>query len=277
MKVGYLGPKNSFSFQAANIVFPEETLVAFASIPIVIDSLENKKVDYAVVPIENSLEGSVHATVDRLFSQLFLQVKEEIILPIHQQLMGSNNLEAPEKIMSHPQALAQTQNYLQQNFPNVMLEACASTTTAAQYVASHPEEKVLAIASEKAAKEYNLSILRRDIEDNALNQTRFWVLGGVKQKSAVTPATNKKITLFINLPKNVPGSLHKVLSAFAWRDIDLAKIESRPLKTSLGEYFFIIDVLVEDNQLLIDNAICEIEKLGGKVQNIGGYPVRKIN
>lgn len=275
MKVGYLGPKNSFSFQAANVVFPEVLLTAFPSIPLVIDSLQKGETDYAVVPIENSLEGSVHATVDRLFNQSTLHVREEIILPIHQQLMALAETRQAEKILSHPQALAQSQSYLRQHFPNVPLEACASTTFAAQYAASHPQEKIFAIASEKAAEEYGLTILSHNIEDNALNQTRFWVLS--KEESKKNPRKSQKTTLFITLPKNIPGSLHKVLSAFAWRDIDLAKIESRPLKTSLGEYFFIIDIVVADNRMLIENAIAEIKKLRGKVQNVGYYPVKKID
>ncbi|MDN6254796.1 MAG: prephenate dehydratase, partial [Tetragenococcus koreensis] len=265
MKVGYLGPKSSFTFQAASELFAEDTLVPFASIPLTLEQLEAKKIDFAVVPIENSLEGSVHATVDHLFGQSSITVKEEVILPIRQQLLGTHSMEQPEKILSHPQALAQTKQYLKNHYPGVPLEAVSSTTFAAQYLAKHSREKVLAIASEKAAQEYNLKIIAADIQDNVMNQTRFWVLSTEKKKKKTTNQQNKKATLFITLPANLPGALHQVLAAFAWREIDLAKIESRPLKTHLGEYFFIIDIVLNENEALLENAITEIELLHAKV------------
>ncbi|WJS80921.1 prephenate dehydratase [Tetragenococcus halophilus] len=276
MKVGYLGPKSSFTFQAANEIFPENTLIPFASIPLTIEQLENKTLDFAVVPIENSLEGSVHATVDYLFDQTAITIKKEVILPIRQQLLGTHFVEQVKKVLSHPQALAQTEQYLKKHFPEVLLEAVSSTTAAAQYVAEHPHDKVLAIASKKAAEEYGLQILAKDIQDNSMNKTRFWLLSMDKDKQNLARYHNKKVTLFVSLPANLPGALHQVLSAFAWRKIDLAKIESRPLKTYLGEYFFIIDILLNENEVLIENAIKEIELLHAKVQWVGNYPVDEI-
>ncbi|GAA3009321.1 prephenate dehydratase [Tetragenococcus solitarius] len=276
MKVGYLGPKSSFTFQAANELFEENKLIPFASIPLTIEHLENKTVDFAVVPIENSLEGSVHATVDYLFDQPTITVKEEIILPIRQQLLGTEAVKQPQKILSHPQALAQTKQYLKKYYPEVPLEAVSSTTFAAQYLAEHPKEKALAIASEKAAKEYHLKILASDIQDHTTNQTRFWVLSLDKKQQIASDLEDKKVTLFIILPANLPGALHQVLSAFAWRKIDLSKIESRPLKTYLGEYFFIVDIVLDENKALIKNAIAEIEALHAKVQWVGTYPINKF-
>lgn len=233
MKVGYLGPKSSFTFQAANEIFPENTLIPFASIPLTIEQLENKTLDFAVVPIENSLEGSVHATVDYLFDQTAITIKKEVILPIRQQLLGTHFVEQVKKVLSHPQALAQTEQYLKKHFPEVLLEAVSSTTAAAQYVAEHPHDKVLAIASKKAAEEYGLQILAKDIQDNSMNKTRFWLLSMDKDKQNLARYQNKKVTLFVSLPANLPGALHQVLSAFAWRKIDLAKIESRPDRKSV--------------------------------------------
>jgi len=274
MKIGYLGPKNSFTFQAANEIGEEEELMAYPSIPLCIQALEQKDISFAVVPIENSLEGSVHASVDRLFQQKDIFVVGEIVLPIRQQLLGIPGKKI-RKILSHPQALAQSQIFLDSTYPNVPLEAVASTTFAAEFVRNHPEQECAAIASEKAASQYNLDILAADIQDNAFNQTRFWVLTTMKQEisfpSLGKPARN---TLFITLPANTPGALHKVLSCFAWRGIDLSKIESRPLKTNLGEYFFIVDLNLDDNQQLICNAIEEIRLLKGEVREIGSYPVK---
>lgn len=271
MKVGYLGPKNSFTFQAANSFFEEEALQAFASIPLSLQALKDNQIDYVVVPIENSLEGSVHASMDRLFNRKNLQVYQEIILPIRQQLLMKVK-ETPVKILSHPQALAQSQQFLEKYHPTVPLEAVASTTFAAEYVANHPEEKVAAIASKAAGKEYSLETVAADIQDNRLNRTRFWLIGN-QGRSDLSLQKAEKTTLFVTLPANMPGALHKVLSTFAWRNIDLSKIESRPLKTSLGEYFFIIDLTLSDNQQLIGNAIEEICLLGGQVQQLGDYPI----
>lgn len=261
MKLAYLGPENSFSYQAANLVKTTEQLIAFPSIPLCIDALMNHFVDYAIVPIENSLEGSVHASIDRLYDQNDCQVQAELILPIHQQLIGYdvNNI---EKILSHPQALAQCQKFLSLHYPNVQLEAVQSTTTAIEMVAKQKEGKIAAIGSRQAAIAYQLPIIAENIQDNVYNQTRFWILGRHSFVPKQLTLLEKKLTLYITLPSNLPGALHKVLSAFAWRDLNLSKIESRPQKTKLGEYFFIVDVEYTKNAKLYEYAIEELQALG---------------
>ncbi|MGX6969443.1 prephenate dehydratase [Vagococcus bubulae] len=270
MHVGYLGPKNSFTYQAASYCFDSAVLTPFTSIPNCLNALKKDHIDYAIVPIENSLEGSVHTSVDGLFNQKDIQVYQEIILPIEQQLLVKNVTVIPEKILSHPQAIAQSQTFLETYYPDCLIEQVASTTFAAQYVANHPTESIAAIASKEAAEEYGLHILSRNIQDNRFNQTRFWLLGKKPLKDSLPI---EKLTLFITLPNNAPGILHKVLSAFAWRSIDLSKIESRPLKTELGEYYFILDVPVTNNKDLINYALEEISLLGATIQHLGYYPI----
>lgn len=276
MKLAYLGPENSFSYQAANLVKTTEQLIAFPSIPLCIDALMNHCVDYAIVPIENSLEGSVHASVDRLYDQNDCQVQAELILPIHQQLIGYD-VSNIEKILSHPQALAQCQKFLDLNYPNVQLEAVQSTTTAVEMVAKQKESKIAAIGSRQAAIAYQLPIIAENIQDNVYNQTRFWILGCHSFVPKQLTLLEKKLTLYVTLPSNLPGALHKVLSAFAWRDLNLSKIESRPQKTKLGEYFFIIDVEYTQNAKLYEYAIEELQALGCQVQVIGIYPIYQLN
>lgn len=273
MKVGYLGPESSFTHQAARKQF-STNLFTYASIPACLKALLKDEVDLAIVPIENSLEGSVHHTIDLLSHEPELQVKNEVVLPIKQQFLIHPFLDGKEikKILSHPQALAQSQLFLEENYPEVELVPMPSTTAAAEYVANHPKESVAAIASEETAAYFNLKILYGNIQDNDLNQTRFWLLG--KPTTHFLEETPSKMSLILTLPANQPGMLHKMLAAFGWREINLSKIESRPLKTSLGEYFFVIDLLLDRPYELIDNAITEIELLGGKVQNLGGYPVK---
>ncbi|MGX4686065.1 prephenate dehydratase [Vagococcus sp. JNUCC 83] len=271
MEVGYLGPKNSFTYKAAASYFDDKELQPYASITSCIKALKNNQVNYVVVPIENSLEGSVHTSIDGLFHQNDIQVYREIILPIEQQLLVNDLTIIPKKIVSHPQALAQSQHFLETYYPDVLIEQVQSTTFAAEYVAENPAQSVAAIASKEAAIEYGLEILASDIQDNRFNQTRFWLLG--KQPFKNDDRKPEKLTLFITLPKNAPGILHKVLSAFAWREIDLSKIESRPLKTELGEYYFIIDVEISGNIPLIEYALEEITLLGATYQHLGYYPI----
>lgn len=277
MKVGYLGPQRSFTYQAAGTCFATTDLVAYPSIPACLKAVETGELDYGVVPLENSLEGSVHATIDSLFHRPGLQVIREIILPIKQQLLTANQLPLAEirRVLSHPQALAQSQAFLEEYLPEAQLEAVASTTHAAQYVKAHPEEAVAAIASKDAAEHYGLTITSQDIQDNEGNQTRFWVVARPKQ-SKQSPGRPVKQTLLLTLPSNQPGALYQVLQAFGWRKIDLSKIESRPLKTSLGEYFFVVDLVWDKDPLLIENAITEIKLLGAAVRNLGAYPITLV-
>jgi len=274
MKIGYLGPKSTFTYQATKFCFDgqNQELVAFSSIPNCLNALKKNKVDYVVVPIENSLEGSVHASVDGLFEEQDIRVIREIILPIEQQLLVTHNNQSIEKIISHPQALAQSQRFLEMNYSDTFLEPVSSTTYAAEYVANHPDEPIAAIASKDAAKTYGLKILSSSIQDNRFNQTRFWLLGK-EQLKLNDDLINVKCTLFLTLPKNGPGILNKVLSALAWREIDLCKIESRPLKTELGEYYFILDISMNQDQQLIEYALDEIRLLGVNVQHLGYYPI----
>lgn len=277
MKVGYLGPQRSFTYQAAATCFAAADLVAYPSIPACLKAVETGELDYGVVPLENSLEGSVHATIDSLFHRPGLQVIREIILPIKQQLLTANQLPLAEirRVLSHPQALAQSQAFLEESLPQAQLEAVASTTHAAQYVKEHPTEALAAIASKDAAEHYGLTIAQPDIQDNEGNQTRFWVVTRPERIEESMEQAVKQ-TLLLTLPSNQPGALYQVLQAFGWRKIDLSKIESRPLKTNLGEYFFVVDLVCDRDPELIANAFAEIQLLGAEVRNLGAYPITLV-
>lgn len=280
MKIGYLGPKSSFTHLAAQEAYPENACIPYGSIPLCIQALANGVIDRAVVPNENSLEGSVHATIDTLFRQNQLSIEQEIILPINHQLLVSQQTAKDNrlitKIISHPQALAQCADFIEARFAGATVEAVASTTTAAAYVAKHPEEAVAAIASKEAALAYQLTIKETNIQDVAFNQTRFWVLTKKAANTQLPEQTAEKATIFVTLPANRPGILHKILATFGWREIDLSKIESRPSKTTLGEYFFVIDLVMDKPWQLIVNAFEEIQLLGGHVHLLGVYSVNVV-
>ena len=275
MKVGFLGPKGSFSHHVAQEAFPTDTLVAFENITEVVKADETGEVDYSVVPVENSIEGSVHETLDYLFHQAAIHAVAEIVQPIKQQLLATAADKPVEKIFSHPQAIAQGKKYVRQHYPQAKIEMTASTAYAARFVAQHPEENYAAIAPRSAASEYGLQIIAENIQEMAENFTRFWLLGQSIPTLSLYPK-EKKITLALTLPDNLPGALYKALATFAWRGIDLTKIESRPLKTALGEYFFIVDINNEKEDLVLF-AMKELEAIGITYKILGNYTVYTIS
>lgn len=247
MKVGYLGPIGSFTYSATLAAFPDATLIPYASIPACLKAIEQQEVACSIIPIENTIEGTVNASIDYLYHQAQLPVQAELVLPIQQQLMVAKENQA-------------------------ILEATPSTAYAAKYIAEHPELPFAAIAPKLSAEMYDLTIVEKNIQDLSVNQTRFWVLGS--ENLAISfPLSEKKITLAITMPSNVPGSLHKALSVFSWRGINLSKIESRPLKTKLGEYFFLMDLVNDQPEKLIEAALTELELIGAEIKILGDYPI----
>ena len=274
MKIAYLGPKGSFSHHVVQTAFPNEELQAFANITDVIKAYEQGLVDYSVVPVENSIEGSVHESLDYLFHQADIQAVAEIVQPIHQQLMTVPGQLKIEKIFSHPQALAQGKKFIDDHYPEAQLEVTASTAYAARFIAEHPDQAFAAIAPRNSAAEYSLELIAENIQEMEANFTRFWVLGS-EIPTIPLQSQNEKMSLALTLPDNLPGALYKALSTFAWRGIDLTKIESRPLKTALGEYFFIIDVDYSAKEL-VHFARQELETIGIQYKILGTYPIFTI-
>ncbi|CYV81789.1 prephenate dehydratase [Streptococcus suis] len=249
MQVAYLGPRGSFTHQVAQQAFPTADLQAFETITEVIKAYETGEVTYSVIPVENSIEGSVHETIDYLFHQAEIHAVAEIVQPIAQQLLATSADKAVEVIYSHPQAIAQGKKYIQEHFPQARIEITASTAYAARFVAEHPEQPFAAIAPQAAAVEYGMEVIAQDIQEISENFTRFWILGD-KAPSIALKQVAKKVSLALTLPDNLPGALYKAMSVFSWRGISLTKIESRPLKTALGEYFFILDLDNQSEELL---------------------------
>ncbi|MGT2845848.1 prephenate dehydratase [Streptococcus massiliensis] len=274
MFVAFLGPKGSFSHHVAQKAFPHETLLPYQNITEVIKAYEAGEVDYSVVPVENSIEGSVHETLDYLFHQAQIQSVAEIVQPIKQQLLATSKDKTIRTIYSHPQALAQGKKYIQEHYPEAQTEITASTAYAARFVAEHKDQPFAAIAPHSAAEEYGLEVIAQDIQEMAENFTRFWILGH-QPISLDLAKEEEKMTLALTLPNNLPGALYKALSTFAWRGIDLTKIESRPLKTALGEYFFIIDVNHSQPDL-VTYALQELAAIGIAYKILGSYRVYTI-
>ncbi|WP_445490152.1 prephenate dehydratase [Niallia sp. 03133] len=282
MKVGYLGPKATFTNIAVKNMFPEEEAIPYLTIPNCFDAVMLNKVDVAFVPIENTLEGSVNITMDYLIHEVNIPIIGEITVPIKQQLMihplHQENWEEIEVIYSHSHAIAQCHKFLHSQWNGIRVENTTSTAAAAQYIKEHPEIKGAAIGNEMTAKEYGLTIVKKDIHDFDNNHTRFLILSKKEIEFASTHCVHKgdKTSLMVTLPSDRFGALHQVLSAFAWRKLNLIKIESRPTKTGLGNYFFIIDLDRKIDDVLIPGAIGELEAIGCKVQLLGSYPFYEI-
>lgn len=271
MQVAYLGPRGSFTHQVAQQAFPSADLQAFGTITEVIKAYETGQVVYSVIPVENSIEGSVHETIDYLFHQAEIHAVAEIVQPIAQQLLASSADKTIEVIYSHPQAIAQGKKYILEHFPHARIEVTASTAYAARYVAEHPDQPYAAIAPQAAAEEYGLMVIGQDIQEMSENFTRFWILGNEVPEIGLQKVT-KKASLALTLPDNLPGALYKAMSVFSWRGISLTKIESRPLKTALGEYFFILD-LENQSEDLLSYSLEELTSLGISCKILGNYQV----
>jgi prephenate dehydratase len=282
VKVGYLGPKATFTELAVQKIFRGFELEPYRTIPESMDAIVDKEVDIAVVPVENALEGSVNITLDYLTHVVQIPIVGEITLPIKQHLMvhpaNKDNLQDVNLIYSHSHAIAQCHKFLHTQFKGVQIETVSSTAAAAKMVMEHPETNAAAIANELAAKEYGLALVHKDIHDFDYNHTSFLVLS---EKSldfeSISGSSHYKTTLMITLPMDQAGALHQVLSAFAWRKINLSKIESRPMKTGIGNYFFIIDIEMKLDEVLIPGAMAELEALGCGVKLLGSYPSVMVN
>ncbi|HET7627363.1 MAG TPA: prephenate dehydratase [Bacillales bacterium] len=277
-KIGYLGPKGTFTETAACALFPDDDLVPCTTIPQCMEAVEEERLDYCIVPLENAIEGSVNLTMDYLFHEKKLAIVAEVVVPIRQHFMVHpdrvDDWRAVERVYSHPQAISQCHHFLKNVFPDAATHFTNSTASAAEYVQQHPEENAGALGNALAAKMYGLVPVKQDVHDYTNNHTRFVVLHRetVPFHSEYAKYVRDKTTLTVTLPSDFSGALHQVLSAFAWRQLNLSKIESRPTKTGLGNYFFIIDIEKKMDDVMIPGVKKELEALGCQVHIVGSYP-----
>ncbi|NET57473.1 MAG: prephenate dehydratase [Symploca sp. SIO2E6] len=274
LSIAHLGPPGTYT-EAATLAYihhlatekdSESLLCPYPSIAQTLYSVAQGQADLAVVPVENSIEGSVVITLDLLWQLESLQIQQSLILPIRHTLISySSTLETITKVYSHPQALAQCQQWLEKFLPGVQLIPTNSTTEALHYL--DEKHTVAAIASERAAQLYQLPILASAINDYPDNCTRFLVLG--KQPAPGGSHTS----LAFSTPANVPGALLKPLQVFAEQGINLSRIESRPTKRSLGEYLFFIDIEADASQVAVKTALEELASYTEVLKIFGSYSV----
>ncbi|WP_313029858.1 prephenate dehydratase [Soonwooa sp.] len=276
MKIAFLGPEASFTQLATTQLFPTETKIPQVSILDCFKAVEDGIVDKAVVPLENSIEGTVSMTLDYPYKTPQIQIEAEAVMPIAHHLMihkSQCNDARLEKIYSHSQALAQSFHYLDQHYKYIPKQDFSSTAAAANHVSKNQDRKLAAVANQFAAKLYDLEIIQRNIHDFEQNHTRFIIISKSKNSYDNSSLENigRKSGLLVSLPEDHAGGLHQVLSVFAWRNMNLSKIESRTLKTGLGNYFFFLNIVGDWHPILHENALEELKALGTKVDFLGNY------
>ena len=303
-RIAHLGPVGTNAETAAlayvNWLSLEETnfectLCPYSTISQALEASASGLVDYSIVPVENSIEGSVTVTLDTLWRLDALRIKHALVLPIsHALLSNAQSFNEIQKVYSHPQALAQCQLWLSQFIPAAQLIPANSTTEALQYL---QDSSIAAISSPRAAELYKLPILAHPINDYPDNYTRFWVLGdagklgnapeanGLSIASPTTPTANSHpdatsncthTSLAFSVPANMPGTLVKPLQVFASRGINLSRIESRPTKRSLGEYIFFMDVEADVCSALVRSALEELKNHTETLKIFGCYSVLSV-
>lgn len=272
MKIAYFGSEASNTHIVALQAFQYETLISKPSILDCFKAIENGEVEKAVVPLENSIEGTVSTTLDFLYEFENVHLEAEIIMPITHHLMVHSENKLIEKIYSHPQALAQCYHFLNKNYNGVIQQEFGSTAAAAKRISEHPEKNYAAIANSFAAEWYGLKIIQSNIQDVEENHTKFIIIS--KEGNSIQIPHQKiteKTSLILTLPEDHPGGLHQVLSVFAWRKMNLTKIESRTLKTGLGNYFFFVNFDGNWENILYKNSIEELNSIGVDVKFLGHY------
>ncbi|AVX20445.1 MAG: prephenate dehydratase [Bacillota bacterium] len=246
MRVGVLGPEGTFSQMAAEQYARRRHLnfqfFYFPDLARVMKALVQDQVELAIVPVENSQEGSLSTTLDFLLWQDGVQIQDEEVLAVRHWLWGKpgTRLDQISAVLSHHQALAQCQGWLNRRLPQAIKVLTTSTSEACAKVAKS-EESLAAIAAPVAGAAYGLEALAEDLQDNKNNATRFLVLGKGSQSLRPQPGEKWKTSIAFGTPHE-PGALYRALEPLARQGLNLCKIESRPAKRKLGEYIFLVDI-----------------------------------
>ncbi|RXA20266.1 prephenate dehydratase [Methanosarcina sp. MSH10X1] len=309
-----MGPEGSYSEKAAKLWILRHGLDGaeiryFADIEDAFLAVVQGKSDFSVIPIENSIEGSVGVTLDLLLEN-GAEIVGEVVVKIEHCLLSKGGPEKIRVILSHPQGLAQCRHFLKTNFPGAELRSTGSTSHAARLAGEF--EEMAAIASPEAAERYGLKVLLSNIQDRKENYTRFIALQAAEESPAEQVSSSQKnepdkakphlcpekgsghefysesevmsensslpackTSIIVYLEKDRPGALYEILGAFAKNRINLTRIESRPSKKELGDYYFYIDFEGHASDTLIKKALEDIKSKTDTLKVLGSYPAFK--
>ena len=274
--MGFLGPVGTHSEAAAcylnNMLERPCRMEGFPTIYAVIQAVAEGKLDTCLVPVENSLEGSINITLDALAHSDSVVVERELVWSVHNQLMVKDTGVPVRRILSHAQPLAQCRDYLRDHFPDAQLEAVASTAFAAKRAAEgKPSDGLAAICTRKAGELNGLVTLAEEIQDNHTNCTRFYQLR--RKGCALDETEAQKALVICQIDGKNAGRLCEVLQELAKRNVNLTRIESRPARTGLGEYIFFFDVDLPKQIEDFHDAIEAVKRRSIWVRNPGRFPV----
>jgi prephenate dehydratase len=276
VRIAYLGPQGTYSEDAlrAAVGNREVDAVPAATVPDAIIAVREGRVDRALVPFENSIEGAVTATLDTLaFDADGVTLVGEYDLPIRHCLIAREQLplERIEVVLSHPQASAQCAHFLRENLADAEVRAAASTAEAVRTVAES-DQPWAALGAESAARLYGAAVLRQGVEDEADNITRFvWV--APEGTTAAGPGPWRTSVVFSELGEDHPGALVDALQVFSSREINLTRIESRPLRRGLGRYQFFVDIEGAAGDDPLAEAIEALRSHAESVRVLGSWPI----
>jgi prephenate dehydratase len=278
MRLGYLGPPGTFSEEAVRAAVPGDgaDLVPLPSIHETVMAVQDGAVDRALVPIENSLEGGVSATLDALaVDAREVTIVGETVLPIHNCLIARDELALSdiEVVISHPQPLGQCARFLRTQLPGAAVRAATSTADAVRMVAASAEPWA-ALGPRTAAALYGCRILLEGVEDEPDNATRFvWLApAGTPPQPAGDGAAWKTSVVFAGAGDRSPGWLVRCLSEFAFRGVNLVRIESRPRRGPLGHYLFHVDMEGHTDDASVADAIAGLSGHCEEIRMLGSYP-----
>ncbi len=271
MNIGYLGPRGTFTEQAALIMAGGENITPYHTFWEGLDAVESGMLDAAIVPIENSIEGTVNATVDSLIFDVDLYIQELLIMPIEQCLLAKKGtrIEDIKTVYSHPHALPQCKNFFRQHLPGADTIATSSTAEGIKTAAQSDDISVAAVGAKTAAALYGLEILAESIQDNNSNFTQFIK---VSKNNTELPENGKKTTICFSTVDE-PGSLYKLLDIFSIFDVNMSKIVSRPMRNKPMEYVFLIDLRADTNEKDVRDALTMIKRKTTFFKNLGSYRV----
>ena len=274
-RIAYLGPEHTFTHEAARKHFGDSAdYLPADGLRDALAMAEKEVCDFAVLPFENSNEGTVGDTFDLLLSTP-LQIGGEIMLRVRHNLWAAapEKLEKLQTVFAHPQALAQCRRWLEKNAPQATMAAVESNAAAARLVAEHADSKskakanIAAIASQSAGRHHQLAPLAEDIEDSAQNTTRFFILGGEPPRPTAADKTS-----FLMTADSKPGALYHLLEPLSRLGINMTKFESRPARGQLWEFLFFVDIDGHRNLPETARALEEISGRAAFLKILGSYP-----
>lgn len=272
MQAGYLGPRGTFTEQAAKIMTGGQDIIPFKSFWEALEAVECGKIQEAVVPIENSIEGVVNASMDCLIFDVELYIQELLIMPIEQNLIAKKgtNISGIKKIYSHSHAIPQCKKFIRENIPGAQLQSVSSTADGIRLAANAADDEcIAAIGSLAGAELYGLEVLAKSIQDTNSNFTQF---ARVSKQPSAEIKNNSKATICFST-ENRPGTLYRMLEIFSIFDANMSKISSRPMRDRPMEYVFIIDLDIYDNSEDIKSALSLLQRKTSFFKNLGVYNV----